>query len=176
MISSSRPSSMAASTSRSLMIARTRRTMSSATSAIRSMVGRISSGTATLGTRRRAILATWTDRSPIRSSSLTIRSADDDHAQVAGHRLLEGQQGEGVVLDPLAVGVDGLVGADHLLGDGGVAGQQRRGGSVDGHLDLAAHLGEVGEDGVELVMEGLTHDAQPRWPDVPPEPRAVNAW
>ena len=29
-----------------------------------------------LGTRRRAILATWTERSPIRSSSLTIRSAE----------------------------------------------------------------------------------------------------
>ena len=49
--------------------------MSSATSAIRLMVGRISSGTATLGTRSRAILATCTDRSPIRSSSVTIRRA-----------------------------------------------------------------------------------------------------
>ena len=50
--------------------------MSSAVSAIRSIVGRSSSGTATAGTRRRAILATWTERSPIRSSSLTIRSAE----------------------------------------------------------------------------------------------------
>ena len=49
--------------------------MSSATSAIRLTVGRISSGTAMLGTRSRAILATCTDRSPIRSSSVTIRSA-----------------------------------------------------------------------------------------------------
>ena len=40
------------------------------------MVSRIDSGTAMLGTRRRAILATWTERSPIRSSSLTIRSAE----------------------------------------------------------------------------------------------------
>ena len=40
------------------------------------MVGRSSSGTATFGTRSRAILATWTERSPIRSSSLTIRSAE----------------------------------------------------------------------------------------------------
>ena len=58
------------------MIWATRATMSSATSAIREMVGRISSGTAISGTRSRAILATCTDRSPIRSSSLTIRSAE----------------------------------------------------------------------------------------------------
>ena len=58
------------------MIRETRATMSSATSPIRAMVGRISSGTATCGTRSRAILATCTDRSPIRSSSLTIRSAE----------------------------------------------------------------------------------------------------
>ena len=100
----------------------------------------------------------------------------DDHPQVAGHRLLEGQQREGVVLDPLAVGVDGLVGADDLLGHGGVAAQQRLGGAAYGHLHLTAHLGEIGEDGIELVMEGLTHDPQPRWPHVPSRPPAVNAW
>ena len=80
--------------------------MSSATSAIRAIVGRTSSGTATSGTRSRAILATCTERSPIRSSSLTIRSADDDHPQVAGDRLLEREQRERGVLDPLAGAVD----------------------------------------------------------------------
>ncbi len=74
--SSSRPSSMAASTSRPVMISATRATMSSATRAISSIVGRIWSGTAMSGTRSRAILATCTERSPIRSSSVTIRSAD----------------------------------------------------------------------------------------------------
>ena len=64
--------------------------------------GATSSGTAMSGTRSRAILATCTDRSPIRSSSLTIRSAATTIAQVAGDRLLQGEQGEGRVLDPLA--------------------------------------------------------------------------
>ena len=48
--------------------------ITSATAAIRAIVGTTGSGTATSGTRRRAILAMCTARSPIRSNSLTIRS------------------------------------------------------------------------------------------------------
>ena len=55
--------------------------------------------------------------------------------------------------------VDLGVGADHLLGLLGVAGQQRLGGQPHRLLDVAADDGEVAEDGVELVMEGLTHAA-----------------
>ena len=49
------------------------------------------------------------------------------------------------------------VGADDVLGLLGVAGQQRLGGQSHGVLDVAADDGEVAEDGVELVMESLTH-------------------
>ena len=48
--------------------------ITSATAAIRAIIGTTWSGTATSGTRRRAILAMCTARSPIRSNSLTIRS------------------------------------------------------------------------------------------------------
>ena len=48
--------------------------ITSATAAIRAIIGTTWSGTATSGTRRRAIFAMCTARSPIRSNSLTIRS------------------------------------------------------------------------------------------------------
>ena len=60
----------------SVHVARVARRRVPAVAAIFSIVGRSSSGTATDGTRSRAILATWTERSPMRSSSLTIRSAE----------------------------------------------------------------------------------------------------
>ena len=80
-----------------------------------------------------------------------------DHAQVAGHGLLEREQREAVVLDPPGGLVDGGVRADDVLGLLGVAGQERLGGQPYGPLHVAAHEGEVAEDGVELVMESLTH-------------------
>ena len=59
--------------------------------------------------------------------------------------------------DPLPGGVDRPVAADDLVGGVDVAGHQRLGGLAHGDLDLPADLGQVGEDAVELVMEGLTH-------------------
>ena len=86
------------------------------------------------------------------------QGADDD-AEVAGDGLLEREQLEAGVLDLLLGPVDVGVRADHLLGDGGVAGQQRLGGEPDRGLDVAADPGEVVEDPVELFVEGLSHAA-----------------
>jgi hypothetical protein len=91
----------------------------------------------------------------------------DHGAQVAGDRLLERQQQERRVLDPLAGAVDVDVRADHLLGDLGVAGQQCFGREPDGGLDAAADGGEVVEDAVELFVECLSHGADPRQPRCP---------
>ncbi len=136
--------------------------MSSATSAIRATVGRISRGTATFGTRSRAILATCTDRSPIRSSSLTMRSAATTvrRSPATGCCRESSENAFSSTALPCAVDVD--VRADHLLGDLGVAGQQRLGGESYGFLDAAADAGKVVEDGIELFMEGLTHGGDPR--------------
>ena len=86
----------------------------------------------------------------------------DDGAQVAGDRLLQRQQQERRVLDPLAGPVDLDVRADHLLGDLGVAGEQRLGRKPDGDLDAAADGGEVVEDAVELFVECLSHGTDPK--------------
>ena len=103
--------------------------MSSATSAIRAIVGRTSSGTATSGTRSRAILATCTDRSPIRSSSLTIRSAATTIRRSPATGCWSESSENAVLLDPLAGAVDLGVGGDDLLGDLGVAVEQGLGGA-----------------------------------------------
>jgi hypothetical protein len=102
------------------MMCSTRPTITSAIVAIREIVGSSSLGTATSGTRSRAIFATCTDRSPIRSNSLTIRSAGDQHPEVAGDRVLQRQELEAVLLDLLAGAVDRGVVGDHPLGEQGV--------------------------------------------------------
>ena len=166
---------MAASTSRSVMIWATRATMSSATSAIRATVGRTSSGTAICGHPQAGDLGDVHREvaHPLELADHPQRRHDDP--QVAGDGLLERQQGEAVVLDPLGRLVDLGVGADDLLGLLGVAGQQRLGGQPHRLLDVAAHGGEVAEDGVELVMEGLTHARGPYGRSVTSWRQAVNA-
>ena len=138
--------------------------MSSAVSAIRSMVGRSSSGTATLGHAQAGDLGD-VDREvahPLEVADHAQRG--DDHPQVAGDRLLQGEQGEGRVVDPLAGRVDRLVGADHLLGDLHVAGQQRPVASCTATSTGPQISDEVGEDAVELVMESLTHGPDSKEP------------
>ncbi len=144
------------------MIRPTRRTMSSAVSAILVIVSLMSSGTATLGTRSRAILATCTDRSPIRSSSVTIRSAAmmTRRSPATGCcRLSSSNADSSTFSRARSISASS---ADHLLRDRGVAAHQCLGGSADRDLDLAADGGQVVEDGVELLMEDVTHGPEPR--------------
>ena len=56
------------------------------------------------------------------------------------------------------------VAADDAFGHLGVTLEQRLRGVADGGLDEPADTGEVGEDGVELFVEGLNHGDQPRHP------------
>ena len=58
--------------------------------------------------------------------------------------------------------VDDLVVADHLLRDAGVAGAQGLAGPGHRHLDQAADLGEVVEEGFELLVELCAHGSEPR--------------
>ena len=113
--------------------------MSSATSAILSMVARIESGTATLGTRRRAILATCTERSPIRSSSLTIRSAETTmrRSPATGCWSESSAKALSSTRSRLASMASSALMTCSAIG--GVAGQQRLGGAVDRDLHLTAH-------------------------------------
>ena len=92
-------------------------------SAIRAMVGRTSSGTATFGHPQPGDLGDVHGQvaHPLELADHPQRG--DDDPQVAGDRLLQGEQRERRVLDPLAGPVDLGVGADHLLGDLGVAGR-----------------------------------------------------
>ena len=84
----------------------------------------------------------------------------DEHPQVAGHRLLEGEELEGALLDPLPGGVDGGVVADDLLGDLGVRGEQGLGGPRHGDLDHLGHVDELVDDRVELVEVGIAHGGE----------------
>ena len=72
-------------------------TISSATAAIRAIVGtQLGRAPRPSGTRSRATFATCTDRSPIRSRSADHPQRRDEHPQVAGDRLLQGEQLEAV--------------------------------------------------------------------------------
>jgi hypothetical protein len=94
---------------------------------------------------------------PLQLADHSQRRHDD--AQVAGNGLLQRQQGERGVLDPLAGVVDDDVGRDHPLGHLGIAVQESLGGIADGGLHLVADAGQVTEDGVELLVERFAHAA-----------------
>ena len=104
-------------------------------------------------------MATWTDRSPIRSSSLTIRSAET---------IIRRSPATGCCRESSAKALSSMrsrlasMASSALITCSAVATSPVSSAlvaSAYGDLDLAAHLGEVGEDGIELVMEGLTHAA-----------------
>ena len=132
--SSSRPSSRAASTSRSAMIAATR------LDHVLGDLGHPLDGRrgARRGRPSRAPAAgrSWRRARTGRPSARGRRpsAARRRHPQVAGDRLLEGEQLEGVVLDPLAGGVDRASALITCSAIGGVAGEQRLGGAAYGHL------------------------------------------
>ena len=133
--------------------------MSSATAPIRATVGRAASGTAISGHAQPGDLGDVHREvaHPLQLADHPQRGHHDP--EVAGDRLLEGEQGERRLLDPLARPVDLVVGGDDLLGHLGVAVEQRLGGEADRGLDLAADLRQVLEDRVELVVEGFAHVA-----------------
>ena len=136
--------------------------MSSATAAIFDIVGRQPRGTATPGTRRRAILATCTDRSPIRSSSLTMRSAattvrrspatgcwSDSSSKAASSTRSRAR----------SISMSALITCSAMTTSPDMRDSVAR---RDGHLDLAADVAEVVEDALELVMELIAHAAERR--------------
>ena len=173
--SSSRPSSIAASTSRSVMICETRATMSSATSrhplhGRPDLVGHGEVGhpqPGDLGDVHRQVAH------PLQLADHPQRR--DDDPQVAGDRLLQGEQEERGVLDPLAGA--GRSSASALITCSAISASPVSSASVasaDGGLDAAADAGQVVEDGVELFVEGLAHGADPRQRQVTRRGECVN--
>ena len=135
--------------------------ITSATAAIRAIIGTTWSGTATSGTRSRAILAMWTARSPIRSNSLTIRSeATSIRRSPATGFCSESSSKLCSSSFSRRASICDVV-ADHLLGTLGVALEQGGGALGDGFPDQAGHRHEVVADGVELVGVGIAHEPQP---------------
>ncbi len=157
--SSAEARAIALSTSRLEMISATRATICSATWAIRSMVGRAWSGTAMPGTRSRAILATCTERSPIRSSSLTIRSAA---TMVRRSRATGCCSERSSKADSSTRSRARSISRSALITRSAMAASpvmRAVGGEADGAVDVAADAGEVGEDLLELVVELVAHVA-----------------
>ena len=136
-------------------------TISSATVAIRSIVGRASCGHGHLGDPQPGDLGDVHAQvaHPLELADHPQRR--DDGAQVAGHGLLEGEQEERRVLDLLGRPVDLAVLGDDGLGNLGVAGQQGPARVVDGRADLCGDGRQVVEEGVELFVVGLAHDPGP---------------
>jgi len=81
----------------------------------------------------------------------------DEHPEVAGHRLLQREELEAELLDPLALGVDVGVVGDDLLGELRVGLEQGRGGPADGGADLPGHGDELVDDQIELLVVGVAH-------------------
>lgn len=81
----------------------------------------------------------------------------DQHPQVAGDGVLQGEQLEAVLLELLAQRVDLGVAGDDLLGPLGVALEQRGRALGDRLADEAGHAHEVVADRVELVGVGIAH-------------------
>ena len=81
----------------------------------------------------------------------------DDGAQVAGHRLLLGDEEHAPLVEVLLQGVDRAVGVDDPLGQRQVTREQRAPRLVDGDAHLAAHGGQVGAERSELGGEHFPH-------------------
>jgi hypothetical protein len=77
----------------------------------------------------------------------------DDYPQIAGDRLLQGQQHEATVLGTLAGRHNLLMVTDHLLGEGKVGPQQRLGGPLHRHPGKAAHFSHLLVQSRKLVMK-----------------------
>ncbi len=81
----------------------------------------------------------------------------DQHAQIAGDRLLTGQQVEGARLGVAVERVHGLVVGDDALGQLEVGVEQRGRRAAHRRPDQVGHLDQRGGDGVELVVVGVAH-------------------
>ena len=115
-----------------------------------------------LGTRSRAILATCTERSPIRSSSVTIRSAATTTRRSPATGAWRESRENAVSSTRTrasSITTSALMTRSAISA---FAGQQRLGGAGDRLLDLGADRGEVVEDRLELVVEELHAWPQPR--------------
>ncbi len=135
--------------------------ITSATAAIRAIMGTTWSGTATSGTRRRAILAMCTARSPIRSNSLTIRS-DATSIRRSPATGFCSESSSKLCSSSFSRRLSMLdVVADDLLGTLGVTLEQGGGALGDGLADETGHGHEVVTDRVELVGIGIAHVPQP---------------
>jgi hypothetical protein len=77
----------------------------------------------------------------------------EDEAQVLGHRLVERDELEGLLLDRALENVDGTVVADHLLGLGAVARQERAHRLADRFLGLGRGGGEPLLEAGQLLVE-----------------------
>ena len=85
--------------------------------------------------------------------------ARDDDAQVAGDRLLAGEQVERVGLDLLVELVDRRVAGDHRLGGLQVGVEQRLGRVVDGASRQPGDVDERRRDRVEILVVLVAHSA-----------------
>ena len=136
--------------------------ITSATAAIRAIVGTTSVGHGDVGHAQPCDL-----RDVHREVTHPLELADHpqrghEHPQVAGDRVLQREQLEAVLLQLLAQGVDLPVVGDDLLGPLGVALEQGGGSLGDGLTDQSGHRHELAADGIELVGIGITHEVQPR--------------
>ena len=110
-----------------------------------------------------------TARSPTRSRSVLILTADDDRAQVDRHRLVERQQLEAAVVDLDVQLVDGRVAAEHALDQSRVALDQPAHGQPHAVLGQAAHFEQAGLELFELFLKVrdvtlLSHGGYPNRP------------
>ena len=88
-----------------------------------------------------------------------------EHAEVARHGLLEGEQVDALLLDFHLHVVDGAVVGDDLAGLVGVALQERLHGQAQRGLGLARHGQQAHLDGTELVMKvAVRLEAHPNLP------------
>ena len=95
----------------------------------------------------------FTARSPTRSRSVLILTADDDRAQVDRHRLVERQQLEAAVVDLDVQLVDGRVAAEHALDRRHVAVDQAAHGQPQAVLGQSAHFEQAGLELLELLLK-----------------------
>ena len=135
--------------------------ITSATAAIRAIIGTTWSGTAMSGTRRRAILAMCTARSPMRSNSLTIRSDATSIRRSPATGFCRESSSKLSSSSFSRRRRSGCVVADHLLGLLGIALEQGGSALGDGFTDESGHRHELVADRVELVGIGVAHEGQP---------------
>ena len=80
-----------------------------------------------------------------------------DDAQIAGDRLLAGEDLDGQLVEGDRLLVDDRVGLDDLLGERDIARAERPSRLVDGHRDELGDLDETALDVLERLMEDFAH-------------------